>query len=85
MLYHQQVQVRCDLPKIGRVAGHNGLSGTSGADGDMRVGDVGCLSLREEQANGCGVPSIERNEICVGLTNEAGQSSLPCRAAHCLC
>jgi hypothetical protein len=48
----------------------------------MSIDNIGCCGSREKTTYGRGVWSIERDEICINLSNEARQKNLPGGVPH---
>jgi hypothetical protein len=63
-------KLRCDSSEIRGIAGYDGLAGSSCANDDVGIGDIGCSGLSQQEADCCRLPPIERNEVGAGLPDQ---------------
>lgn len=71
-------------PQIQRVARDHRTPGRPCAHNDVRIRDVGSPGLRQQQADGLSVGSIERNHLGLVVLHQAPQPHLRCRISNYL-
>jgi len=77
-----QMQSGSDSTEIAFIACDHGLPGSLRAHHDVSVDDISRPGSRQQETNGRGIRSVERNQVGVGLANQPRETGLPGRAAH---
>jgi len=73
----EESQIRRDSFQIAWIAGDYGLPRSSSADRDVGIDNIGCMRLREQQADSRRVRSVERHQVRAALPDQPRQANLP--------